>query len=85
MVSTPNFDQLKDICGSDQIKDCFKFLFVQEETQKEEFIRKVVEWSDGLHEKIGKFGEMLEEGVFVDVLAKSASVGVDVSPVANGQ
>ncbi|PWA74701.1 hypothetical protein CTI12_AA251300 [Artemisia annua] len=62
MVSTPNFDELKDICGSNEIKDCFKFLFVQEETEIKGFIRKLVEWCDGMHEKIAKFGQMIEEG-----------------------
>ena len=62
MVSTPNFDELKAICGSDESKDYFKFLFVQEETENEGYIRKIVEWCDGMHEKIAKFGAMLEEG-----------------------
>ena len=59
MSGTPNFDELKDICGSNEIKDCFKFLFGQEETLNEGFIRKVVEWCDGLNEKIAKFRELL--------------------------
>lgn len=62
MALTPNFDELKQICGSDESKDYFKFLFVQEEAENEGFIRKTVEWCDGLHEKIAKFGAMLEEG-----------------------
>ncbi|PWA90303.1 hypothetical protein CTI12_AA059180 [Artemisia annua] len=49
MVSTPNFDELKDACHSDDLKDCFKFL-------------KVSEWSNGLREKIVKFGELMDEG-----------------------
>ncbi|PWA62202.1 hypothetical protein CTI12_AA365860 [Artemisia annua] len=62
MASMPNFEELKEMCGSDEIKDCFKFLFVQEEGQIEGLIRKVREWSDGMHEKILKFGQMMEEG-----------------------
>lgn len=62
MVSTPNFDELKDVCGSDDFKDCFKFLFVQEETQNEGFLKKVEEWCNGLHEKVRKFGDLIEEG-----------------------
>ncbi|PWA80307.1 hypothetical protein CTI12_AA196930 [Artemisia annua] len=62
MVSTPNFDELKDICGSDESKDYFKLLFVQEETENEGYIRKTIEWCDGMHEKIAKFRAMLEEG-----------------------
>ncbi|PWA45576.1 hypothetical protein CTI12_AA516450 [Artemisia annua] len=62
MVSTPKFDELKDACGSDDLKDCFKFLFVQEDTQNEGFIRKVSEWSNGLREKIVKFGDLMDEG-----------------------
>ena len=62
MVSIPNFEQLKEMCGSDQIKDCYKFLFLQEQSEHEGFVRKVTEWCDGLHGKIQKFGEMIEEG-----------------------
>ena len=62
MVSTPKFDELKAICGSNQSKDYFKYLFVQEEGEIEGLIRKVVDWCDGLHEKIAQFGAMLEEG-----------------------
>ncbi|PWA86556.1 hypothetical protein CTI12_AA139600 [Artemisia annua] len=62
MVSTPNFDELKDICGSNESKGYFKFLFVQEEAENEGYIRKTIEWCDGMHEKIAKFGAMLEEG-----------------------
>lgn len=59
---TPNFDELKDVCGSDDLKDCFKFLFIQEDTQNEGFIREVAEWSNGLRAKMVKFVEMIEEG-----------------------
>ncbi|PWA78574.1 hypothetical protein CTI12_AA167070 [Artemisia annua] len=62
MVSTPNFDELKGICGSNESKEYFKFLFVQEEAENEGFIRKVIELCDGMHGKIAKFGAMLEEG-----------------------
>ncbi|PWA70434.1 hypothetical protein CTI12_AA288860 [Artemisia annua] len=62
MVSIPNFEQLKEMCGSDEIKDCFKFLFIQEEAENEGSITKVTEWCEGLHQKIGKFAELIEEG-----------------------
>lgn len=50
------------MCGSDEIKDCFKFVFIQEESELEGFVRKVTEWRNGLHEKIANFGELIEEG-----------------------
>ncbi|PWA96705.1 hypothetical protein CTI12_AA036280 [Artemisia annua] len=62
MVSTPNFDELKVACGSDEVKHCFKFLFVQEESEHSGFIRKLVEWCDGLHDKIAKFADLMQEG-----------------------
>ncbi|PWA75806.1 hypothetical protein CTI12_AA224770 [Artemisia annua] len=62
MVSTPNFDELNAICGSNESKEYFKFLFVQEEAENEGFITKTIEWCDGMHEKIAMFGAMLEEG-----------------------
>ncbi|PWA80596.1 zinc finger, CCHC-type, Gag-polypeptide of LTR copia-type [Artemisia annua] len=77
MVSTPNFDELKAICGSEEIKDCFKFLFGQEESLNEGFIRKVVEWSDGLHEKIAKFGAMIEEGEILSLSDPAAADGTE--------
>ncbi|PWA59914.1 hypothetical protein CTI12_AA385230 [Artemisia annua] len=76
MALTPNFDELKEICGSNEIKDCFKFLFGQEETENEGFIRKVVEWCDGLHAKIGKFGEMLHEGQTFNPLDTAVADGM---------
>ena len=77
MGSTPNFDELKAICGSDELKDCFKFLFGQEETLNDGFIRKVIEWSDGLNEKIGKFGELLQEGRFLSIFDPATDDGME--------
>lgn len=77
MASTSNFDELKSICGSDEIKDCYKFLFGQEQTLNEGFIRKVIEWCDGLHEKIAKFGEILEEGEMFSVSDVAAADGLE--------
>ncbi|PWA85131.1 hypothetical protein CTI12_AA151840 [Artemisia annua] len=62
MVSIPNFEQLKEMCGSNDIKDCFKFLFIQEEAENQGSITKVTEWCEGLREKIAKFAELIEEG-----------------------
>ncbi|PWA77965.1 hypothetical protein CTI12_AA220620 [Artemisia annua] len=77
MASTPNFDELKALCGSDEIKDCFKFLFGQEETLNDGFIRKVVEWCDGLHEKIAKFADLLEEVRTFNVLDTVVADGME--------
>ena len=62
MAFTPTFDQLKAICDSSESKDYFKYLFVQEEGENEGFIRKFIEWCDGLREKIAQFEAMLQEG-----------------------
>ncbi|PWA63917.1 hypothetical protein CTI12_AA348740 [Artemisia annua] len=62
MVSTPKFDELKVICGSDESKHYFKYLFAQDEGENEGLIRKIVALCDGLHDKIAQFGAMLEEG-----------------------
>ncbi|PWA52320.1 hypothetical protein CTI12_AA446020 [Artemisia annua] len=62
MASIPNFDQLKEMCGSQEIKDCFKFLFIQEEAENEGSITKVMEWCEGVRQKIAKFAELIEEG-----------------------
>lgn len=58
----PNFDELRSICGSDETKDLFKFLFMHEERENEAFTRKIVELCDGLHAKIDKFDAFLREG-----------------------
>ena len=50
------------ICGSDDLKDGFKFLFIQEKAQTEGFIMKVSEWCHGLRQKTVKFANMVEEG-----------------------
>lgn len=77
MADTPNFNELKEMCGSNEIKDCYKFLFGQEETENEGFIQKVVEWCDGLHEKIGKFGEMLDKGQTLSLFDVAAADGME--------
>ncbi|PWA89238.1 hypothetical protein CTI12_AA111910 [Artemisia annua] len=62
MVSTPMFDQLKAMCGSDESKDYFRYLFAQDEVENEGLLRKIVALCDGLHDKIAQFGAMIEEG-----------------------
>ena len=62
MVSIPNFEQLKEACGSDQLKDYFKFLFVQEECEHDGLITKIVEKCDDMRRKIVKFAELIQEG-----------------------
>ncbi|PWA74853.1 hypothetical protein CTI12_AA246550 [Artemisia annua] len=62
MVSIPSFEQLKEMCGSDEIKECFKFLFIQEEAENQGCITKVTEWCEGVRQKIVKFAELIEEG-----------------------
>ena len=77
MASTPNFDELKAICGSDEIKDCFKFLFGKEVTLNEGFIRKVTEWVEGLNEKVAKFRDLLDEGQTFNLFDTAVADGME--------
>ncbi|PWA99301.1 hypothetical protein CTI12_AA009980 [Artemisia annua] len=62
MASIPKFEQLKQLCGSNELKDCFKFFFVQEESETDRLITKITEWCNGLHVKIANFADLIEEG-----------------------
>ena len=88
MVSIPKFKQLKELCGSYEIKDCFKFLFVQEDNENEVFITKVSEWCNGMREKILKFADLIEEGNAFSSLDVAACDGMEClmeAQLKNGQ
>ena len=42
-IKTPLLDELKELCGSDKLHHCFKFLFGHEHTATEAFIRNIAE------------------------------------------
>ena len=62
MASLPNFERLKDLCGSNDIKHCFQYLFMQEVSENDAFLVKLGELCDGFREKIEKFDALIEEG-----------------------
>lgn len=61
MVSTPNFQQLKDACGSNELHHCFQFLFLQEKADNEEFIRVLAEKRDDVIRRMHKRRQLLNE------------------------
>ena len=77
MGERPNIDQLKRECGSNQLKHCFKYLFVQEWNENEALIMYVGQKCADLETKIERRDELIQEaqsfGPFHDV----ATVGAD--------
>ena len=63
MVSTPNFEQLKEACGSNEIRHCFQFLCLQEEGDNERLITHLTGICDDIRRKIAKRRELYEEGL----------------------
>lgn len=62
MVSTPNFDQLKEACGSDELHHAFKFLFIQEQGENEGFIMLLGKKCDDVRRRLERRTELLEDG-----------------------
>ena len=62
MVSTPNFEQLKEVAGSDELHHRFQFLFTQDQAENEGFIMLLGEKCDDVPCRIEKRREFLEEG-----------------------
>ena len=77
MVSTPNFNQLKAVCGSHELKHCFKALFVQEDSDNERLITKIVESCDELRAKIGKFVNLIQKAQTFIEFDVGTSVGLE--------
>ena len=61
MGGRPNIEQLKQECGSNQLKHCFKYLFVQEWNKNEALIMHVGQKCAGLQEKIERRDELIQE------------------------
>lgn len=62
MVSTPNFEELKEACGSNRLEHCFRFLFMQEASENEGFIRLLDEKCDDVRHRMQKRRELINEG-----------------------
>ncbi|PWA69033.1 hypothetical protein CTI12_AA290480 [Artemisia annua] len=58
----PNIEQLKELCGSNQLQHCFKYLFVQEWRENEELIRYVGQKCANLEASIERRAQLMEEG-----------------------
>ena len=76
MGQRPNIDQLKWECGSNQLKHCFKYLFVQEWNENEALIIYVGQKCADLETKIERRDELIQEaqsfGPFHDVATDGA-------------
>ncbi|PWA80262.1 hypothetical protein CTI12_AA198260 [Artemisia annua] len=77
MVSMPNFEQLKEVCGSDELKDCFKFIFAQDESENNGLILKLIDLCNGLRQKISKFADLIDEGQCISHFDATARVGLE--------
>ncbi|PWA92259.1 zinc finger protein [Artemisia annua] len=75
MVVTPNLNELKDACGSEDLSDAFKFLFSQEMTEDEGFLIRTGEECNQLRAKIEKREHNITEtktfGTFHDAATKA--------------
>ncbi|PWA72556.1 hypothetical protein CTI12_AA216170 [Artemisia annua] len=62
MGARPNIDHLKESCGSNQLQDCFKYLFVQEWRENEDFIRYIGQKCANLEANIERRAQLIQEG-----------------------
>ncbi|PWA94175.1 hypothetical protein CTI12_AA060960 [Artemisia annua] len=58
----PNIDHLKELCGSNQLQHCFKYLFVQEWRENENFIRYIGDKCANLEASIKRRAQLMQEG-----------------------
>ncbi|PWA88424.1 hypothetical protein CTI12_AA120490 [Artemisia annua] len=77
MVSVPNFEQLKEVCGSNELKDCFKFVFAQDESENDGLIAKITDLCNGVRQKISKFADLIDEGQCISHFDATACVGLE--------
>ena len=84
MVSMPNFEELKEVCGSKELKDCFKFIFAQDDSENEGLIMKMTELCNGLRQKISKFADLIDEGQCISHFDVPACVGLECLLKAQG-
>ncbi|PWA63136.1 hypothetical protein CTI12_AA357340 [Artemisia annua] len=77
MVSMPNFEQLKEVCGSNEFKDCFKFVFAQDESENYGLMAKIADLCNGIRQKSSKFADLIEEGQCISHFDATACVGLE--------
>ncbi|PWA80508.1 hypothetical protein CTI12_AA195630 [Artemisia annua] len=73
----PNFEELKEVCGSNEFKDCFKFIFAQDESENDGMVMKITELCNGLRQKISKFADLIDEGQCISHFDATAQVGLE--------
>lgn len=61
MSGSPNLDELKDLCGSDKLHKCFKFIFSQEIPLNEVMIQCLGEKRDELRISVDKRTKRMAE------------------------
>ena len=61
MSDKPCLKELQDICGSDKLHDCFKFLMIQEIPINEENMRNVAAVRDDVRMNVEKRSERADE------------------------
>ena len=61
MSGSPNLDELKDLCGSDKLHKCLKFLFSQEIPLNEVMIQCLAEKRDELRINVEKRADQVDE------------------------
>lgn len=66
MSGSPNLDELKDMCGSDKLHKCLKFLFSQEIPLNEIMIQCLGEKRDELRISVDKRTERMAEVLELD-------------------
>ena len=62
MSLTPNFDELKEACGSDKLNHALRLLFLHEEADNEGLITLLSQKCDDVRGRIGKKRGLLQEG-----------------------
>lgn len=62
MASTPNFDELKAACNSSRLEHCFRFLFMQDANEAENFVTLLEEECERVRARLYKYQQLLQEG-----------------------
>ncbi|PWA84136.1 hypothetical protein CTI12_AA161690 [Artemisia annua] len=62
MGARANIDHLKELCGSNQLQHCFKYLFVQEWREIEDLIRYIGQKCASLEGNIERRAQLIQEG-----------------------
>ena len=73
MSETPNLDELKDMCGSDKLHKCLKFLFSQEIPLNELMIQCLGKKRDELQENVDKRTKRMDDILELNVDEEEAA------------